>query len=183
MAHAMGQGLRMRVRWCLLLSLAFALAGCTMHPAAPGEAQSLTPEQARAVQAGVRAFTQTVAHDVTQDGPLAWQKHFAESPAFFMAVNGQVAFADRAAATAALPGIARMFKHIELQWGDDLRVDPLTANLALLATSWREALLDASGHSIDQQGYFTGIAEYSDGRWMFRDAHWSTVPPGATPSH
>ena len=31
----------------------------------------------------VRRFTATVAHDVTQDGPVAWRKHFADSPDFF----------------------------------------------------------------------------------------------------
>jgi hypothetical protein len=182
-AYALGVEMLVR-RWSLLLAaVALALAGCGAHLGGPGEPQALTAGQAGAVEAGVRAFAQTVAHDVTQDGPLAWEKHFAESPAFFMAVNGQMAFPDRAAAAAALPGIARAFKHIELQWGDDLRVDPLTANLALVAASWHEVLVDASDHSVDEKGYFTGIAEYRDGRWQFRDAHWSTVPPVPAPGH
>lgn len=177
------RGLKMLVRRGLLFLVALALAGCGAHLGGSREPESLTPAQAAAVEAGVRAFAQTVAHDVTQDGPLAWQKHFAESKAFFMAVNGQMAFPDRATATAAMPNIARAFKHIELQWGDDLRVDPLTANLALVATSWHEVLVDASDHSVDEKGYFTGIAEYRDGRWQFRDAHWSTVPPAPAPAH
>ncbi len=171
----------MVVRWCTLLLAALALAGCA-QVGGSGEPRPLTAAQAGAVEAGVRAFAQNVAHDVTQDGPVAWQKHFGDSPAFFMAVNGQMAFADRAAATAALPGIARAFKHINLRWGDDLRVDPITANLALVATSWHEVLVDASDHTMDEKGYFTGIAEYRDGRWQFRDAHWSTVPQPPAPA-
>jgi len=169
-------------RYSLLLA-AFALAGCGAHPAASRESQqSLTLAQANAVDAGVRAFAQTVAHDVTQDGPLAWEKHFGDSPAFFMAVNGRLAFPDRATATAAMPNIARAFKHIELHWGDDLRVDPLTTNLALVATSWHEVIVDAADHQMDEKGYFTGIAEYRDGQWQFRDAHWSApLPPPAVP--
>lgn len=174
-------GLRMVVRWCTPLLAALALAGCA-QVGGSGEPRPLTAAQAGAVEAGVRAFAQNVAHDVTQDGPVAWQKHFGDSPAFFMAVNGQMAFADRAAATAALPGIARAFKHINLRWGDDLRVDPITANLALVATSWHEVLVDASDHTMDEKGYFTGIAEYRDGRWQFRDAHWSTVPQPPAPA-
>jgi len=177
----------MRVRRCSLLLAAFALAGCGAHPAGSSQSQqSLTPAQASAVDAGVRAFAQTVAHDVTQDGPLAWEKHFADSPAFFMAVNGQLAFPNRAAATAAMPDITRAFKHIELQWGDDLRVDPLTSTLALVATSWHEVLTDPAGHSMDEKGYFTGVAEYREGRWQFRDAHWSAPvppPPAPAPAH
>jgi len=37
----------------------------------------------------------TVAHDVTQEGPLAWLKFFNTGPEFFMAVNGQLAFLER----------------------------------------------------------------------------------------
>jgi hypothetical protein len=180
MAYAGELGMGMLVRRCSLLLATLALAGCG-QVGGSGEPRPLAPAQAGAVEAGVRAFAETVAHDVTRDGPLAWQKHFGDSPAFFMAVNGQMAFADRAAAAAALPGIARAFKHIDLKWGQDLRVDPLTASLALVATSWEEVLVDASDHTMDQKGYFTGIAEYRDGRWQFRDAHWSTVPQSPAP--
>jgi hypothetical protein len=28
------------------------------------------------------------------------------------------------------------------------------------------------------RGYFTAVAEAQAGHWTFRDAHWSSVPPG-----
>jgi len=83
---------------------------------------------------------------------------------------------------AAIPDVARAIKHIELHWGDDLRVDPLTTDLAIVATSWHETIVDAAGKSMEESGYFTGTVEYRDGRWRFRNAHWSSaVPPPPAP--
>jgi len=113
--------------------------------------ESLTAAQAAAVKDSVTGFMQTVAHDITHDGPAAWRKHFAEDPAFFMASDGHLVFPNRAAAPASIQDLARTLKHIELKWGDDLRVDPLT----------------------------TGLAEYRDGRWQFRNAHWSVAVPAS----
>jgi hypothetical protein len=125
---------------------------------------------------------QTVSHDVTQDGPVAWRKHFADTPAFFMAVNGQLAFANSADVTAKLPNVAHAIKHIELRWGNDLRVDPLTETLGVVATTWHEVILNAEGKRDEESGYFTGTVELRDGRWQFRNAHWSVAVP-SVPTH
>jgi hypothetical protein len=164
-------------RTLLLATLLFAV--CATPQSASAQSHSLTPARAAAIEEGVRGFTSTVAHDVTQDGPSAWRKHFADTPSFFMAVNGNLVFANSAAVTAAIPGLARTIKHIELRWGDDLRVDPLTADLAVVATSWHEVIVDAAGNRVEETGYFTGTAEYRDGRWQFRNAHWSVAVPPA----
>jgi hypothetical protein len=116
---------------------------------------------------------QTVAHDVTHEGPIAWRKHFADSPAFFMAVNGSMAFPDSAAATKGIQGAAQAIPHIELVWGNDLRVDPLTRELAVVAASWHEVQVNGAGKRVDLSGFFTGIAQQRDGGWQLRDAHWS----------
>jgi hypothetical protein len=124
----------------------------------------------------------TVAHDITQDGPAAWRRHFADSPAFFMAADGQLAFPNSAAATAGIEALTHTIKRIELQWGDDLRVDPLATNLAVVAASFHEVRIDNPGKRVEESGYFTGTVEYRDGRWQFRNAHWSDpVPPAAVP--
>jgi hypothetical protein len=116
---------------------------------------------------------QTVSHSVTQDGPVAWLKYFDASPAFFMAVNGQMAFPNPAAAQEGTRKFAQTIRQIELKWGDDLRVDPLTNGFAIVGSSWREVLVDTTGHSVTETGYFTGLAEYREGHWQFRNAHWS----------
>jgi len=164
-----------------LLLAAFASAGCSARASGSAELQSLTPASAAAIDESARTFMHTVAHDVTQEGPLAWLKFFDSGPGFFMAVNGQLAFPNAAAAKEGTQNFARTISRIDLTWGNDLRVDPLTAELAVVASSWREIQVDKAGHHIEEAGYFTGLIEYRDGRWRFRDAHWSapTSPPPA----
>jgi hypothetical protein len=155
-----------------VLLAAFALSGCSARTAG-SELQSLTPASAAAIGESARTFMHIVAHDVTQEGPLAWLKFFDTGPKFFMAVNGQLAFPNAAAAEEGTQNFARTINRIDLTWGDDLRVDPLTAELAVVAASWREIHVDKAGLRIEEAGYFTALAEYRDGRWRFRDAHWS----------
>jgi hypothetical protein len=164
-----------------LLLAAFGSAGGSARTAGSAALQSLTPASAAAVDESVRTFMHTVGHDVTQEGPLAWLKFFNTGPEFFMAVNGQLAFPNAAAAKEGTQNFARTINHIDLTWDDDLRVDPLTAELAVVAASWREIQVDKAGHRIEETGYFTGLAEYRGGRWRFRDAHWSAPvsPPPA----
>lgn len=159
------------LQWTLLLAIVACAASA-----------QLTPARAAAVGNGVQAFMMAVAHDITQDGPVAWRKHFADSPAFFMAADGRLVFPNSAAAKTGIQDLTRAIKRIELRWGDDLRVDPLTTNLAVVAASYHEVQVDAAGKRVEESGYFTGTAEYHDGRWQFRNAHWSDpVPPAAGP--
>ena len=163
-----------------LLLAAFVSAGYSARTSGSAELPSLTPGHA-AIDESARTFMHTVAHDVTQEGPLAWLKFFNTGPEFFMAVNGQLAFPNAAAAKEGTQNFARTLNRIDLTWGDDLRIDPLTAELAVVATSWREIQVDKAGHRSEETGYFTALAEYRDGRWRFRDAHWSAPvsPPPA----
>jgi hypothetical protein len=162
-----------RLAWVLLPVTAFA--GCNAQNRSSTE--SLTAPRAAAVEQGVRTFMATVAHDVTQEGPAAWSKHFEDGPAFFMAVDGQMAFPSGAAAKEGIQSVALTLKRIDLKWGNDLRVDPLTAELAVVATPWHEIKTDSGGQTTEDGGFFTGLAEYRDGRWQFRDAHWSSRSP------
>ena len=160
------------------LRIHFLLVAITFAAGVPCQAdashsKSMTPDEAVAVDRAVRAFMQTVSHSVTQEGPLAWIKYFDASPAFFMAVNGQMAFPNADAAQDGTRKFAQTIRQIELKWGDDLRVDPLTNEFAIVAASWREIQVDTAGHSVTETGYFTGLAEYRDGHWQFRSAHWS----------
>jgi hypothetical protein len=164
-----------------LLLAAFGSAGYSARTAGSAELPSLTPARAAAIDESARTFMHTVARDVTQEGPLAWLKFFNTGPEFFMAVNGQLAFPNAADAKEGTQNFARTLNRIDLTWGDDLRVDALTAELAVVATSWREIQVDKAGHRTEETGYFTALAEYRDGRWRFRDTHWSepVSPPPA----
>jgi hypothetical protein len=162
-------------RWVRALMLvSFALSGCHTHHETPGIVRIEFIE----IDSDVRHFMSDAAHDVTQDGPSAWRKYFADTPAFFMVVDGQMAFASGAQATTGIQQVAKSIKQIELKWGDDLRVDPLAPEIAVVAASYREIQMWANGRRVEENGYFTGVVQYRDGRWQFRDCHWSEpVPP------
>jgi hypothetical protein len=153
---------------------------CDSHQDLSSRSQSLTPARASAVERDVRAYASAVAHDVTQEGPTAWRRHFADSPSFFMASQGHLVFPNSASATTGIQDFARTIEHMELHWGEDLRVDPLTPELAVMAAPWHEVRVDTAGTRVDETGFFTAIAEYRNGHWQFRDAHWSVAgpPPG-----
>jgi hypothetical protein len=172
----------MRTWLCTLLLATVTLAGCERQPALSSESQSLSPARAAMVEDGVRAFMQAIAHDVTLDGPGAWRKQFADSPSFFMAADGRMVFPDSASATKGIHDLALDIKQIELVWGNDLRVDPLMPDLAVVAAPYHEVRVNKSGLRVEEAGFFTGITEYRDGRWELRDGHWSdAAPPAAAP--
>ena len=166
-----------QLRIALVLA-AVTFAACVPCGAVGSDPHSLTPDEAVAVDRAVRAFMQEVSHSVTRNGPLDWLKYFDASPAFFMAVNGQMAFPNADAAQDGTRAFAKTIRQIELKWGDDLRVDALTNEFASVAVSWRETQLDNAGQSHTTTGYFTGLAEYREGHWKFRNAHWSE--PGSS---
>ena len=103
-----------------------------------GRAKPITTDEAAQVDGAVRSLMATIEHDVTHDGPVAWRKHFADSPAFFMVNDGQMAFPHSADATNGIKAFAATIKSIRLEWGSDLRVDPLTPNFAVVAASYSE---------------------------------------------
>lgn len=168
-------------RWILLLPLA-ALLGCDVRHESGIKTPAFTTEQRAAVEKDVRGFMASVAEQVTRDGPKAWSKEFADRPEFFMASEGRLMFANGQGAMQGIQDLTQMIKQIELHWGDDLRVDVLTPDLAAVGTSWQEKRVDAQGHQVAESGYFTGVVEKRNGRWQFRDAHWSVaVPPPKAP--
>jgi hypothetical protein len=82
----------------------------------------------------------------------------ADSPAFFMAVNGRMAFPNTAAATTRIEGVSKEIKHIELKWGDDLRVDPLTPDLAVVPAPYHEVHVHAAGNTVNHTGFQIGFS-------------------------
>ena len=119
-------------------------AGCSSDP------QQLTAKRTAEIDREVRAFAQDVERGVTREGPTAWRRYFSESPEFFMAAEGKLAFANGASAIAAIPDLARAIKQIDLKWGEELRVDPLAPDLAVMAAPYRE-IADRSGGRPDQR--------------------------------
>jgi hypothetical protein len=171
------KGWDMRIWPWAFLGLIFLSAGCGSGHVVSTESGHVSAARAVDVDREVRAFAQAVTRAVSHEGPAAWRRYFAEGPQFFMASEGRLVFPNSTSVTAAMPELVRTFKQIELQWGDDLRVDPLAPDLAMMAASYHEIQVNATGSRVDESGYFTGIAEYRGDRWQFRDAHWSVLPP------
>jgi len=153
-------------------SVCFAILFCASVRLAFGQAHA--QPNAKAVEVAVRSFMQTVARDVTHDGPAAWRGFFLNSPVFYMAVDGHLVFANRAAADKGIDEAIANIKHIDLTWGNEMRIDPLTPTLAVVATPWHEVRKLKSGRA-DDSGFFTALVEFKDGRWQFRNLHWSQV--------
>jgi hypothetical protein len=162
------------ISWHRMLVLAAVTStGCDTRD----RALDLMPAHAAAVADSVRSFAQAVADDVTREGPIAWRRHFAESAAFFMAAEGHLVLPNSDSATRVIQDLARVITHIELQWGEGLRVDPLAPGLAVLAAPYHEVRIDTAGHRVEENGFFTGLAEHRAGRWRLRNAHWSVAGP------
>src|SRR5206468_8235088 len=87
-------------RWIVLVAVGLwmLLTGCLMRINDGGDSTSFSAAKKAAVEQDVRRFASTVARDVTQKGPAAWQKHFADGPSFFMASEGRLQFPNRQSA-------------------------------------------------------------------------------------
>jgi hypothetical protein len=140
-------------------------------------APSFDTAHAAAMTDSVRAFAASVAEGITTGGPTAWRRYFAETPAFFMASEGQLVFPNSDSAGRAIANLPRFIASIRLQWGDSVRVDPLAPGLALMGASYHETRVDPAGHRLEEMGFFTGVVEHETGGWRFRNAHWSVVTP------
>lgn len=167
--------------WAIVVSGAalLALAGCGRGLDVSTGSASLTAERKVAIEKEVRQFAESVARDVTQKGPGGWQRHLADDPAFFLAADGKLQFPNRQTAREGIEEFTHTIPHVELNWGDDLRVDPLTVDLAQMRTSWHEVLVDNNGHRMEEMGFFTGLVEKREGQWQFRNAHWSVAAPAS----
>jgi hypothetical protein len=132
----------------------------------------------RSVRSEVQAFAHSIASDVTRDGPNAWRRYLSDAPEFFMIVNGHMVFASGAAAAAAVDGLSRLISKVELRWGD-VHVDPLGPDLAIIAAPYHEVRVGSDGKRVEEDGYFTAVAQRRDSRWWLRDAHWSVPLPAA----
>jgi len=131
---------------------------------------------------GITAMMDSIASDLRAQGPNAWLRYFESNAGFFMASDGTMAFPSNDSAVKAMPHIAALLRHADLQWGA-LRIDSLTPSLVQIATPFAETLVDSAGKEMKISGYFTALAHRGEDGWKLRNAHWSIVHPAApTPS-
>ncbi len=135
--------------------------------------QTVVAGQQAKVKAGVQQLADSIAADITRDGPIAWLKYFEDSPEFFMASDGQLVFADHQTADKFITGtLIKNISKINLNW-NSMRIDALSPEFAQIASGFHEDLTDSKGKITSFDGYFTAIAQQTPKGWMLRNAHWS----------
>jgi hypothetical protein len=155
------------LRIITFLSIVFISYSCT------NKSSSISTKQAEVVKDSVNTMMKFIAKDITASGTSAWLKYFENTPAFFMASDGNLVFPSHDLAEYYInKNIKKSISKIGLQWGD-IKIDPLTANYANIAATFHEEITDASGTSVPLNGFFTGIAHQNDAGWQLHNAHWS----------
>lgn len=156
----------------VILSVAINVAiSCKQSPAHLG-----IPDSAH-VKEDVSKMAANMAQDISKKGPAAWLDYFENTPGFFMASQGQLVFTDyQSAQSFILNTLDKEISKISLRW-NNLRVDPLASDLALIGGDFHEDLSNISGKIISIDGYFTGMASLSNNRWKLRNLHWSIKTP------
>ena len=133
----------------------------------------LTPIQTADVKDSVTLLTTNVARDIKQKGPAAWLNYFDDSPQFFMADEGQLAFKNYSSAKSfILNTLVKSIKKIDLHW-KNRRIDVLTTNIASIGADFHEDITFANGQTLPSDGYLTATAVFNGTTWKFRDLHWS----------
>ena len=153
----------------LLARLLFGIVLLMLYPSFRSVCQTHT---AAGVDKGVRRMADAIVRDLHNDGPVAWLNYFSRSEHFFMASNGELAFANYDSADVFVHSFAKTIRQIDLRW-TNVRVDSLSPRLAVLASSFHEVLTSTTGKQDTSAGYFTGTAEYLPTGWKLRNVHWS----------
>jgi hypothetical protein len=140
-----------------------------------GNTETYTLNQFAMVRDSVRVMAESIANDVSREGPLAWLRYFENAPDFFMASEGRLVFPNNDSATNFIKNtLVKSISKIELHW-NNIRIDPLTTRLAGISADFHEDITDYKGRKIAEDGYFTGIAEQTFQGWKLRNAHWSVI--------
>jgi hypothetical protein len=157
----------------LAVGLLVGASACASSTAPPVTAPALPAED---VRTAVRAMADAIARDVSRDGPTGWLPYFAHTSGFFWASEGTVVIRDADGAERFVREFARGVPRVSLAW-QDVRVDPVGPDAALLAAGCHEVLTDTAGKSTPWDGFFTGVAVRTAFGWQLRDGHWSSKPP------
>lgn len=150
----------------LMISIVFAIS-CNTNTG------SLNAKQVADIQDSVQRMTESIAKNVSLEGPVAWLQYFENAPGFFMASNGQLVFPNIDTARNFINNIlVKSIVKIELRWSN-IRIDPLSGKLAGISAIFHEDITDSTRKMTPYDGYFTGIAHQTSQGWKLHNAHWS----------
>lgn len=131
---------------------------------------------AAAVRVEVAQVMGRIASDLAARGQQAWLEHFAVEPGFFMAADGVMQLHDHAAAVSFLRDFAPSVADTQLTWSD-LRIEPLSADLAMVSAHYAEQLTTREGAALKFAGHFTGVVWRTPRGWKIGHCHWSSPRP------
>jgi len=90
-----------------------------------------------------------------------------------MISDGQMVFPNHEAAEKFIKTtLVKTITKINLKW-NNTRIDPLTPDMALMASGFHEDLTDNKDVITKCDGYFTALVQKTGKGWQLRDAHWS----------
>lgn len=144
---------------------------------APSAVERTEVEPSAAVDSA-RALFASVPAALAADGPTAWLPFFEETPSFFMASDGAMAFADRPSAEGFLADFGRQVAAMSLEW-DEPRFEHLDGDVVAVTASYREDITLNDGTVSSFGGRVSGVIRRREGSWRFQHLHWSSpVDPG-----
>ena len=137
--------------------------------------ESFTPKERSLVQDSVQFMVESIAKNISNEGPIVWLRYFENAPDFYMASDGQLVFPNIDTATSFINNkLINLMPDIQLRWSN-IRIDPLTINLACISAAFHEDITDSTGQMTPHDGYFTGIAHQTSRGWKLHNAHWSSI--------
>jgi hypothetical protein len=120
-------------------------------------------------------MTESIAKNVSREGPVAWLRYFENAPDFFMASDGQLVFPNIDTAKSFINNVLiKTMPKIQLRWSN-IRIDSLTNTFASISAVYHEDVTDGTGKTTPHDGYFTGIAHQTSQGWKLHNAHWSSM--------
>jgi hypothetical protein len=115
----------------------------------------------------------STAKDISAKGPKAWLNYFEDSPDFYMASDGVMAFNNYHSADTFINNkLVKQLQSINLQWSA-IRIKPLSGQFASMGAKFHEDLRDTSGRVNSFDGYFTATAHQTPKGWKYLNVHWS----------
>ncbi|PWT71245.1 MAG: hypothetical protein C5B59_18565 [Bacteroidetes bacterium] len=118
---------------------------------------------------------ESVSREVTQNGPHTWLQYFENSDDFYMASEGILVFPNYDSAKVFVNNkLVKLIDKIDLRW-KNIRVDVIDRNFASVAATYHEDKTNAGGIKDSEDGYFSGLAHWREGKWKLRNAHWSMM--------
>jgi SnoaL-like domain len=132
--------------------------------------------ETRIVTDSVKELLGGVEKDIALNGPISWLNYFEDSPDFYMASDGELAFNNYQNARSFIEKIlVNKIKRVKLQL-NHVRIDPLTRQFASIGADFHEEMTDSAEKIIPVEGYFTAVARQTDRGWKLRSLHWSILP-------